>query len=94
MPGTAVGIAPDRLAYVMFTSGSTGRPKGVAVSHRMSRAPWTPGSGPAPPPGAVPLPARLRRLDVRALGAAAVRRRGGRHSGRTAGPGDPAGGAA
>jgi len=31
--GAAVGIEPDRLAYVMFTSGSTGRPKGVAVSH-------------------------------------------------------------
>jgi len=31
---TSAGIAPDRLAYIVYTSGSAGQPKGVMVTHR------------------------------------------------------------
>jgi amino acid adenylation domain-containing protein len=42
LPVAALGLDPDRLAYVIFTSGSTGQPKGVMVPHRglVNRIDW------------------------------------------------------
>ena len=88
-----LGIAgqPDQLAYVMYTSGSTGRPKGVAVRHRdvVALAHDTRWKGERVHGRCCSIRRFRLTLDLRAMGAPALRRHGGRGAARPAGTRGP-----